>query len=56
MGNSTVDYGRLCDEELAAADVADGKDARIKHLEQAFRFAQQASKEWGGSPDCERTL
>jgi hypothetical protein len=59
MNNDTLEYGRLCglcDEELAAADEADSKDALIKHLEQAFRFAQEASKERGGSPDCDRTL
>jgi hypothetical protein len=35
-------YERLCDEELAAAELAATKDARIAHLEQAFRFAQRA--------------
>jgi hypothetical protein len=45
MINDISDYGRLCDEELAAADVAKSKDARIKHLEQAFRFAKKASTE-----------
>jgi hypothetical protein len=33
----------LCDEELAAADRTNNKDAQIEHLEQAFRFAQKAS-------------
>ncbi len=45
MNNDISDYERLCDEELAAADLADSKDARIAHLEQAFRFAKKASTE-----------
>ncbi len=48
MNNDISDYERLCDEELAAADLADladRKDARIAHLEQAFRFAKKASTE-----------
>jgi len=59
MKDDTLDYGRLCglcDEELAAADEANNADARIRHLEHAFCFAQEASKERGGSPDYERTL
>jgi hypothetical protein len=43
MDNDISDYERLCDEELAAADQAECKDARIGHLEQAFRFAKKAS-------------
>ena len=45
MDNDISDYERLCDEELAAADRAEGKDARIEHLEQAYRFAKEASTE-----------
>ena len=45
MINDISDYERLCDEELAAADQAECKDARIEHLEQAFRFAKKASTE-----------
>jgi len=59
MNNGTCDYERLCelcDEELAAADQAEGKDARMEHLEQAFRFAQRASRERGGSLGRERSL
>jgi len=37
-------YARLCEEQLAAADIAATKDARIAHLEQAFLFAQRAAK------------
>lgn len=44
MNNADWNYARLCDEELAAADMAPTKDARIAHLEQAFRFAQRAVK------------
>lgn len=49
MNNDISDYERLCDEELAAADLADSKDARIAHLEQAFRFAKKAIDRTGGS-------
>jgi len=45
MTNDTCDYERLCDEELTAADQATCKDARIEHLERAFRFAKRASGE-----------
>ena len=45
MANEISDYEHLCDEELAAADQAECKDARIEHLEQAFRFAKKASTE-----------
>jgi len=45
MINDISEYERLCDEELAAADHAKCKDARIEHLEQAFRFAMKASTE-----------
>jgi hypothetical protein len=45
MNNDISDNERLCDEELVAADLADSKDARIAHLEQAFRFAKKASTE-----------
>jgi hypothetical protein len=45
MDNDISDYERLCDEELAAADRAERKDARIEHLEQAFLFAKKASTE-----------
>ena len=45
MINDISDYGRLCDEELVAADLAESKDARIEHLEHAFRFAKKASTE-----------
>jgi len=45
MNNDISDYERLCDEELAAADQAECKDARIEHLEQAFRFAKKAFTE-----------
>jgi hypothetical protein len=45
MNNDISDYERFCDEELAAADLAESKDARIAHLEQAFRFAKKASTE-----------
>jgi len=45
MINDISDYERLCDEELAAADQATCKDARIEHLEQAFLFAKKASTE-----------
>jgi hypothetical protein len=43
MINDISDYGRRCDEELAAADLAESKAARIENLEQAFRFAKKAS-------------
>ena len=33
---------RLCDEHLAAADLSLTSQARIAHLEQAMRYAQQA--------------
>ena len=59
MIDEICDYGRLCelcDEHLAAADLAKGKDARIEHLENAFRFAQKASQTKGGSPDLDREL
>jgi hypothetical protein len=59
MNDDSADYGRfceLCDDELAAADHADSNDERVKHLEQAFRFAQRASEERGGSPQRERAL
>jgi hypothetical protein len=45
MTNDISDYERLCDEELASADQAESKDARIEHLERAFRFAMEASTE-----------
>jgi LPS O-antigen subunit length determinant protein (WzzB/FepE family) len=45
MDNDISDYERLCDEELAAADLAERQDVRIEHLEQAFRFAKKASTE-----------
>jgi hypothetical protein len=45
MDNDISDYERLCDDELAAADLAESKDARIEHLERAFRFAKKASTE-----------
>jgi hypothetical protein len=45
MDNVISDYEHLCDEELAAADQAEGKDARIEHLEQAYRLARKASVE-----------
>ena len=45
MINEISDYERLCDKELAAADQAECNDARIEHLEQAFRFAMKASNE-----------
>jgi hypothetical protein len=47
---------QLCDDELAAADEAEGNDARIEHLEQAFRFAQRASRKMGGTVGSERKL
>lgn len=47
MNKDIFDYERLCDEELAAADLAESKDARIEHLEHAFRFAKKASTERG---------
>jgi hypothetical protein len=53
------DYARLCelcDEKLAAATDAETKDARIKHLEQAFRFAQRASRKKGGTLGNDRKL
>jgi hypothetical protein len=45
MINDVSDYGRLCDEALAAADLAESNDARIERLERAFRFANKASTE-----------
>jgi hypothetical protein len=45
MDNDISDYERLCDEELAAADQAEGKYARIERLGQAYRFAKKASTE-----------
>jgi hypothetical protein len=59
MHDDTCEYERLCelcDEQLAAADEAQSKDARLGHLEQAFRFAQKASRERGGSLGSERNL
>ena len=53
MNHDSAGYDRLCelcDDELAAADQADSNDARIEHLEQAFRFAQRASKEGAARP------
>jgi len=46
MASEPTEYERLChlcDEELAAANRMKNNDARIEHLEQAFRFAQKAS-------------
>jgi len=45
MINDISDYERLCDAELVAAGLAECKDSRIDHLEQAFRFAKKASTE-----------
>jgi hypothetical protein len=47
MASEPTEYERLChlcDEELAAANRTKNNDARIEHLEQAFRFAQRASE------------
>jgi len=55
MINDISDYERLCDEQLAAADLALSKDARIEHLEQAFRFAKKASTERAARVVSERT-
>lgn len=46
----------LCDEELAAATDAETNDARIGHLEQAFRLAQRASKKEGGTLGDDRSF
>jgi len=59
MTNEISDYERLCglcDEELAAAEQAESKADRIEHLEHAFRFAQKASREKGGSLGADRKL
>jgi len=59
MIDDLCDYERLCelcDEELAAADNAESREARIEHLEHAFRFAQKASFEKGGSFGPDRAL
>ena len=59
MSNDLLNYLQLCglcDQELAAADQADGKRALIEHLEQALRFAQRASARRGGSPRLEHTF
>ena len=45
MDNDISEYERLCDDELAAADLTESKDTRIEHLERAFRFAKKASAE-----------
>jgi len=44
VNDSEAKFVCLCDEQLAAADYATTNESRIAHLEQAFRFAQQAVK------------
>jgi hypothetical protein len=48
MTNECSDYERLCDlcdMELAAAESSGAQDVRVRHLEQALRYAQKATKE-----------
>jgi len=59
MPNDISDYARLCelcDDELEAAREAESDEARIGHLEQAFRFANRASRTKGGTLGSERKL
>lgn len=40
-----LDYVALSNDELEAADLAPNRDARIAHLEQAYRYARLAVEE-----------
>lgn len=42
---SLLDYVALSDAELKAADLAPTREARIAHLEQAYRYARLAVEE-----------
>jgi len=44
MSRDPRHFEALCDRELAAADEAALADERIRHLEQAFLFAQEAAR------------